>query len=286
MRQNSKSSLPVSNFLQLSFALMGEAKLYLLFSIIFGVLTTIIGVLISFLSSEWRNEWGLGAAALSSLFAIVSFVFFRKYEGKYDLASEAKRFALFENGLGWVIPVKVLTDINNRAGERASKAGTLIEVSEYYASTKNSGPSRLLDHLLESAFFTFNLYRTLQEILGVVIIILFGAVAVIGWAYLVSPETQDFRVMIGQFIVVLIPAILSIGLVSSWFKLRDLSHYIELIFIEAEGMRRPTEREVVRLVSEYNCRIAQGLPIPGLLYNHRRNYLNKLWAQRKRRAQR
>lgn len=281
IKDSRKIKIQSSNFLPLSIALLNESKFYIFLSLIFGTSTAILGLLAIFVHPELEKTWGLLIAVASAICATISFIFFRIYEGKYDLASEAKRLALWEDGLGWVIPIKVFTNINNRAGQQASASAAKLDVSDYYSSKRGPGSRRLLDHLLESSFFTYNLYRNLRNLLGIGLLLLLIILLSIGWTYLVSPTTQDVRILVGRLIVLFIPSILSVGIISWWFKLNDLSNFIESIFKESENVAQVSEIESMRLASEYNCMISRGLPIPGWLYNRNRKYLNHLWTQRR-----
>jgi hypothetical protein len=194
--------------------------------------------------------------------------------------------ALLENGLGWAVPSATRTDLRNRAGKSArDAAGEHIAAARtYYSSDHAPGADRLLDNVQESAFFTFNQYRPLRNCLLLALICVLVGTGLAGWVVLVSATPQDVRVKLGQLLLAFIPATISLGLVSWSFKLTDLASAIQDVDRELEQLRlagSPPDREVMRLMGEYNCQIAQGVLIPGPVWNYLQPQLNALWDERR-----
>ena len=277
--------------LALSMALMHQAKRHLWLSIGLSVTAAAIGVITIPSPIDTDPTWGPVAACLAALLALGSYVMFRRYELRYELTSEAKRLALLERGLGWPLSPATRLRLRNRAGLGASRlvSGYRAAADVYYASDKSPGPARLLDLIHESAFFTFNLFRTLRNILLVVLTVLMVVAAGVGWAALVSVETHEVRVTVGRMVMALIPAVMSVGLVSWSFRLTDLAN-------EIEGVTR----ELDRLRAEGSSRRAGSDAIDGRVqllhrsrssrcrtrcYRRLRGYLNELWAERRRSEQ-
>lgn len=276
-----------ADLLALSMSLLDQANFRLNCAVVLGVAASAVSLATILLPVNDDPFWGSGLALAATAAAVGSYVMFRMYEGRYDLSCQAKRVALLENGLGWSVPGATRTDLRNRAGKgaRDAVAGHMREAETYYASLNPPGAERLLDNIQESAFFTYNQYRPLRNVLIFVLMCVLVAIALAGWFGLQSASPQDLRVKLGQLLLAFIPATISLGLVSWSFKLDDLASAVQGVYTELEQFRgtgNPPEREVLRLMGEYNCQIAQGVPIPWLLWLYLKSQLNALWDERRR----
>jgi hypothetical protein len=84
-----------------------------------------------------------------------------------------------------------------------------------------------------------------------------------------------------------VPALITLGLLTWIFKLGDLVAAIEDIDEELECLRGRGAAELVdvlQLTQEYTAQLAHGIVIPGWLWNRQREELNALWAERRRQA--
>jgi hypothetical protein len=218
--------------------------------------------------------------------AVAGYVLFRLYQGKYDLALEARRLDQVERGIGWPVSPFVRTRLRSRAGARARRAAEKYQrdSAQYYTADKDRGPERLLDMVQESAFFTSAQFRMLRNLTAALLIIMVVLVVLaVGFA-LASASQREFRIEIARIVLALVPFAFSIGLVSWTLDLHQLANGIDRVDEDLENVRVQDLvkiEDVMRAQGEYQLLIARGLPVPGPIYRAMRDDLNRLWKERR-----
>jgi hypothetical protein len=274
--------------LALSMALFDDAKHALYWSVGLGVLATVLSLLGSIWTDVWNPSLWLGLG--SAIAVTLSYAQFRRYDIRYSLSSQAKRLELLVRGLDWVCPQTIRTKLLQEAGARTRRKSDSYraEATAYYDTAKQFGPGRLLDMVQESAMFTAALYRALRGWLIWATAVTAGVTLLSGWLLLVIDVPSDLRTRFGQLAVAIVPALITLGLLAWIFKLGDLATAIEDIDAEFECLRArgaPDLIDVLQLTQEYTAQIAQGIVIPGWLWERQRPELNALWAERRRQKQ-
>jgi hypothetical protein len=275
------------DLLALSIALFDGAKYALYWSVGLGIVATALSLVGSVWTEAWNPPLWLGLA--STMAAVFSYAQFRRYEVRYSLSSEAKRLELLVRALDWVCPQTIRSRLLKEAGTatRRKSEAYRAEASAYYDTAEQFGPSRLLEMVQESAMFTAALYRALCGWLIWAIVVTAGVTLLSGWVLLVIEVPADLRIRFGQVAVAVVPALFTLGLLTWIFKLGDLVAAIEDIDDELECLRARGEPElidVLQLTQEYTAQIAQGIAIPGWLWDRQRDELNALWTERRRQA--
>lgn len=209
------------------------------------------------------------------LFSIWVYTYWLKLrsEDYYDNAETMRRQSVLTEGLDWEISKTAFSKWRLKAGNKILEKLEIKKRDEnYYATKKEAGPKRLLEMTAESAFYTRNLYVKLNERLWLsFIVITFLTVLCLG---LTSTEvlTSSLKVQIAYFIFLFLPVILSIDILRWALKLGQLTKEIFDIEDKLELLSKEANldiAQVMRLVSEYNCQVVQGIPI--------RNYFFKIW---------
>jgi hypothetical protein len=248
--------------------------------IVAGVIGVVAGLLVLDDSSKY-------------LFAFFGFVFlscavFLRLisEGEYNRAETMRRQAAFTEGLGWAVSDTMMSEWRLRAGEAITdKVDSNPRNADYYASKKTISPRRLLEMTIESAFYTRHLYAFLAQWLWV----LLGGSIVISFLVLsLLPSkivSDELSLQIAYTIFLVLPILLTIDLLGAAIKLGGLKSSILEVEEDMEQLSR-SERvdseQVLRLVSEYNCHVACGLPIHNIVFKLCHNKIEKLWNKRRK----
>lgn len=136
----------------------------------------------------------------------------------------------------------------------------------------------------ESAFYTRCLYNKLHGLVGIGLLASFGMLIFVLFAILpIQLLPASTQIVIAYAIYLVLPLILSSDLLGWFLRLGRIKS--EIFRIE-EAMERIAkqktvqEAEVMRLVSEYNCQLIGGLPIPNFLFDLWHNEIKELWETR------
>src|SRR5260221_826180 len=77
------------------------------------------------------------------------------FDGQYDRAETMRRQAAFSEGMGWPIEPWQMDTWRQRAGKKIrSQYQAKPRDPNYYATTRETGPRRLAEMTIESAFYT------------------------------------------------------------------------------------------------------------------------------------
>jgi hypothetical protein len=264
---------------QLSRILFDRAAYLWQCSIILELVAGAIGVLASI--AKPSLDWSTIGAIIVALLIGFAYYFRFKYEGKYDIAETMRRQSVLSEGLGWPISKTQFNEWKIRAGNKTiEKHNTFQRPYDYYETTRELGAKKLAEMTYESAFWTKNLYRKIgfyfsSLLIGVVIaFILLISVSVLPYA------EQDLRIYFVYTIYLLIPVLLTIDFLGialrshrSIHPLGDIERHLEEIIKEDS----PKIEEVMRLVSEYNCIVSVGIPIPKWLFKIHHDEIAKIW---------
>ena len=205
-------------------------------------------------------------------------------EGKHGRAETMRRQAAFTEGLGWPISETLISDWRVRAGKTiVDKVEATPRSADYYFSKKGIGPRKLLEMAIESAFYTRHLYVYLAKWIW---ILLCGSVILSLLVLAILPAKivpDELSLQIAYTIFLILPIILTIDLFDSIVKLTGLKSSILEVETDMEKLsheKRINSKDIIRLVSEYNCQIACGFPIHNWVFAQCHNEIDKFWAKR------
>jgi hypothetical protein len=249
-------------------------------SIILELLAGCIGVYISVahLSLNWST---VGAIVVSVIMCAAYFLKY-KYEGTYDIAETMRRQSVLSEALNWPISKAQFNEWKSRAGKNILNKFTLQKRAHDYYETKNPiGPKKLAEMTFESIYWTKNLYKKIKSysccllITIIAIFVLLISVSVIPYA------KQGLRIYFVYTVYLLIPVLLTIDFLGLVLRSSRHIHTLDNIERHLEQISQeetPNIEEVMRLVSEYNCIVSAGIPIPNWFFKFHHDEIAKIWG--------
>ncbi len=265
---------------QLSRLLFDQAAFRWQLSLAIQLVAGVIGLVVSLYAPSTATSagWALLVLVLLALSYWVRFLF----EDSYDVAETMRRQSVLSEGLNWALSRAQFNEWKSRAGRKLlNSAATNPRPDDYYETQEASGPKRLAEMTFQSLFWTKNLYRKLQLYIGA-FLFLVGAVLVT--LLLVSPLTNaahETKLYIVYSIYLLVPVIISIDAVGLLVKLQRTITALCAIEPHIESLAHdasPPVAEVMRLVSEYNCSVSVGVPIPKWVFSRHHDEIEGYWS--------
>lgn len=235
---------------------------------------------------------GAGLATLSDkvnvLLAVIGFLLFASahyfkilFEKIYDNAETMRRQSVLADALGWSITKVQFSEWRQLAGKKIlQKFGTQNPDPAYYATSQTTGSRRLLEMTQESAFWTRHLYTYLQSWVwgaSAFFFLLFFLVITFAASNIVQSSTA---LKIVYAVYLLLPLVLSLDMLKWALRLGHLIGSIKQIEGDLETLESEqnlTEPKVLRLVSEYNCQVVAGFPIPKWFFKRHHDEIDSLW---------
>lgn len=267
---------------QLSRLLFGSAaaKWYgaALTEVIVAILAAMIGAL------ELAGDWALIGALIGLVLLFVAYGLRLWFEDQYDAAETMRRQAALTEGLGWPLDTVQSSEWLQKAGKRIRDRLKLRpRDADYYASTASVGAQRLIEMTVESAFYTRHLYDKLRLWVWAIfagILLLAGVVVLLALTRAV-PDSAD--AVVARVLYAVIPVVVSLNLLGWALRLtRSIStlRQIQADFNRQLSQGENDERQVMRLVSEYNCQVVGGFPIHDRLFQRWHGEIRELWERR------
>lgn len=264
---------------QLSRLLFDKAANRWQFAISIGLLAGLIGMCASIFSFSVRINTvlaGLAAAILASGY----FLRFR-FEKIHDAAETMRRQSVLSEGLGWPIPRSQFNEWRQRAGKKVLESAAADPLPDDYYETKSAkSAKRLAEMTFESVFWTKNLYRKISGYLLGAIILAFLIVLIVLLLLPILSESASTRVFIVYFIYLAIPVFVSLDLIGMYLRLQRAISALSALEPNLERLAiedTPDSEQVLRLVSEYNCTLAAGLPIPRWVFSRHHTEIQACW---------
>ncbi|MFA5143286.1 MAG: hypothetical protein WC522_03845 [Candidatus Omnitrophota bacterium] len=153
----------------------------------------------------------------------------------------------------------------------------------YYDSKIAVGPSRLIDILAESAFFTHNLSKRVAYILGGIICVGVVGLFFVLYMLLSIPVGHEISLVVAKWA----------ALVMSFLAAGDFSYLFRRSFCLSIASKNVLSKsdvfikngnisaeDAMELADEYNCAVIQSPPIPGAIYKYMLKSLNEAWRKR------
>jgi hypothetical protein len=201
-------------------------------------------------------------------------------------ADSLKRQYEYWQGFGKELPKGMLADLRVAVSGRIDEyEDRLLQKGLSFSSSKPLGPTRVLENLCESAWFTKHLAAWCGRWLGVVFVL----AAVLSVALLLisinSLTGLSSRVAAAQCVSVTLTSLLSLGILHSWLAFRDYSQKAGDIENEAQRLLKSGTTDVFdaqRALSEYQLVRAGGPTIPTLVWKMQRDRLNDNWNDLKK----
>jgi len=246
--------------------------------IVAGSLGVIIGLM------EISDKSKVIFAVFGFLLLAIAYYLRIKFEAVYENAETMRRQSVLAIGLGWKIGRIQFSDWRMFAGKKALQETEKNPLSlNYYASGEEVSPKRLLEMTQESAFWTRHLYCYLSFYVWLgfsLAILLFASVLTFSASGYIQ---QGLATKIVYITYLILPLILALDILNWGFRLNRLIASIRSIERGLETMEDEKffdEKQILRLVFEYNCQLTQGFPIPGVFFNLYHDNIQSLWEKR------
>lgn len=198
----------------------------------------------------------------------------------YSLGESVRRPAMAETGLGVSVSAVEVATIAAKYG--IVFKGEPIRSEKYYESAGAPGRRRLVEIVLESAFWTGQLSAKMATLLKRV---LFAVSIILGVSVLVVLQSGLTAIQ-GQALAKIYMISLTVwctgDLWALWRKYDSLSVALQKLLgkCEAELSREQVGEEALLLFGEYNCCLSGAAVIPDFIYKQSRARLNEAWADR------
>jgi hypothetical protein len=246
------------------------------------ILTGILGAILSIAGAS--GDWALlGAIIGLTLFGWAYYLRLR-FEDKYDLAETMRRQSVLTEALGWPVARVQASEWRRRAGRKvAEQFKHRPRDQSYYAPPEPTGPSRLAEMTLESAFWTRHLYGRLRIIVWAIFVgaLIVSGIVISAPAFGVTPQAVAVRIATAVYL--LLPVLLTIDLLGWAMRLGRLISSIRDVEADLERLKNSDgfdTQQVLRLVSEYICQVINGFPIHPWIYRRWHDEIHELWARR------
>ena len=245
--------------------------------IIAGVLVAGMGL---FNSSD---KFNIGVAVVGFFILAASYYMKLRFRVTYENAETMRRQAVLSDALGWPVSKVQFSVWRQLAGENVLKKVDTRPLDEgYYATKKEISAQRLCEMSQESAFWTRHQYVYLRPYIWILFVVTLVFIALILTFVAVDIFTESIALRIVYTIYILLPLILSIDLLGWAFNLNRLIDSIARIENDMEHLEKEQtdgdfESKVLRLVSEYNCQVVSGFPIPSWFFRFYHDRIQELW---------
>jgi len=192
-----------------------------------------------------------------------------------------RRQSVLSEGLGWSIPRSQFNEWRQRAGGKVLKAASANpRPDDYYETQAAIGAKRLAEMTFESVFWTKSLYRKIQGYL--IGAMLFAALLLVGVLFLLPLFNLDAsaRLFLVYFVYLAIPVFVSVDILGLHIRLQRSISSLSALEPNLERLaneQAPDNDQVLRLVSEYSCTLAAGLPIPKWVFDRHHEEIQACW---------
>lgn len=197
-------------------------------------------------------------------------------------AQQFRRKLDLQDGLGWQIPNRDLSDLLVRCSSWVKKRARTHRITEpYFASTDPPGPARALRNVSESAWWTKHLSERMATycwstvILGVI-----GSFASL-IVTLQATSTHTAQVNVARIVTAFLMLFLSLGLIKLAIGYSSLSKNSASSEAAAERALQTTPEELAafKVMYDYLLNRAAGPLIPTWIWNMRKDELNQTWKE-------
>jgi hypothetical protein len=261
-------------------AWLSRAKLWWGISILAQILASLAGVMSIFVE-KGSLYIAFAVGIVSALAAIGEW----RSEVLRRAGDRLLRHFELEDSFGWPVDRKLLADslfraipLSGRVRSRAREQG------EFFASKSPAGPARAAENLSESAWWTQHLSGFMGRLMATVV-----AALVVGclWSFLLAASAlkSTAPLFVSNLLTSVIVLIFSAKLARLPIEYFQLSIAAREYDQKASDLLRagsPTERDVLRLLADYQTERATAPLLPDWVWRFRRKTLNEIWASERR----
>lgn len=204
-------------------------------------------------------------------------------------AESLKRKLEYHNAFGWAITgyemAQYLLQVPRKSIQRLPREG---EGEPYFASTQGIGPTRALENVRESAWWSKNQAERLGHIcFGITALAFLVALAILLFA-VQAVDDPSARSGIGRIVTATITFVVSFGLIRLALGYAGFAKAAARVVESAEqalGAGGGEMIQAIKLLHDYQLARASAPLLPTWYYNRIRGHLNRLWDAYLNRAQ-
>jgi hypothetical protein len=236
------------------------------------LLTLLLTLPALFLDGKWAYFLAL-AAVLSE---VIAWTYRIRADRRHSLAEEGRRRALLADGLGTSTDELALRDLVVNFSKRAKETAPAHEDSRYYASNAPPGQARLRAAMQESAFWSRNLYGAAAKAAGLVSGVLFVLV-VVALLIVIGTNSASASVAVARIGVLFLSFLVFSDFATQALAWADAAAKSNAVYLRLQAEDLEDVAAALAVFGDYSVATATTPPIPTVLYNRRREYIEAAW---------
>jgi len=217
-------------------------------------------------------------AAVGALVAqLASWVCALRAQQVHQQAEQVRRRAILFDALGGTAERLDVTDLWRLFDEKTRARAASLDEPDYYASTRDPGPDRLMEILKESTFWSKHLYavsarRAFKGVAAVIACVLI-------FALLVLPNTSgEIPLLIARGLVLFLGFVVGVDQLGRAIAWTDAKNRLEALHRRLELASLDDMEPCLAIFSDYTAATSLAPPIPTTVYESEREGLNSLWS--------
>ena len=205
-------------------------------------------------------------------------------EDIHETAQTIRRQAALSEGLGWKIEPILLQEWQRKAGTKLLKrTATEPRADDYYETGQAPGARRMAEMTRESAFYTRHLDLVMRNGLTIAIGAVVIVVLVVMYLVLATPRAAALGGVVAQIVATVVLIAIGLDAIGWWLRLNRQASAIREIeagLDRVQEMDNIETTDVLRLVSEYDCELANSIPIHPRIFTWKHDEIRSLWEHR------
>lgn len=262
-----------------------EANKFVYYTYTLKIFFFIINILIIIFSPTETPLFIWSVLGVNIIVILVSLFLDKISRNYYELAEKLRKIDMIK---------KIFPNANDKAEESYIKSKLPSKIlkeaednsqyqTEYY-SDQTTKFSRLIENIQENCYWTSSLMRIYSKKIKIVlyiIIIVFLISVIIGFNLLSTDNSQENIKHISRFLAFFINFIFALNIYSHQESFEKKSAMLKNIDNNLESKKvSPSEDEVIKFFTEYNCILTDALPYPKWVYDANEENLNTVWKDR------
>ena len=254
--------------------LFSRAKRWLILVNLSRACSVLLGITSAFLFSTWT----LTPVVVFMLYVLSEVATWRSEAFKRSAETVLRKLDFWDS-FAWEISSEEMSDFVIDCPSRLRKKIPPPAADDYFASREEPGPTRALENLQESAWWTKHLARRMGHILLFITIAVTIASMIVLLAGIGALQNQETLGNVGRTVTAALMLVLSLGLARLTLAYYQLGKRAEQSEREASRQLKSTTTllDVVKAWHDYQVARAGAPLIPNSLWRLKRSELNEAW---------
>lgn len=196
----------------------------------------------------------------------------------HQQAELVRRRALLVDALGETAERLDVTDLWRLFDKSTRKRAEALHEPDYYASTLDPGPDRLMGILKESMFWSKHLYATSARRASWGVAAVITGVLIV--AILVLPSMSgEVPLLLARGLVVFLGFVVGVDQLGTAIAWTDAKNQLEALHRRLELVSLDDMEPCLAIFADYTAATSLAPPIPTSVYESEREGLNSLWSK-------